>query len=58
VSRSLRLETKSGARRWYVGAVMQHMAEAKLDCVLGHRKIKHNSFTTSDEQRRLSLSAT
>jgi hypothetical protein len=35
---------------WYVGAVMQHTVEAKLDCVLGRRKIEHNSFTTSDEQ--------
>ena len=35
---------------WYVGAVMQHMVGAKLDCALGPGKFQHNSFTTSDEQ--------
>ena len=60
-SRSLRLvvrdvleeaeeRQKSAAGVWYVGAVMQHMVGAKLDCVLGRGKIEHNSFTTSDEQ--------
>jgi len=35
---------------WYVGAVMQHMVGAKLDCALGPGIFQHNSFTTSDEQ--------
>jgi hypothetical protein len=35
---------------WYVGAVMRHMAGAKLDCVLGRGKIEPNSVTTSDER--------
>jgi hypothetical protein len=35
---------------WYVGAVMQHMVGAKLDCALGPGKFEHNSCTTSDEQ--------
>jgi hypothetical protein len=35
---------------WYVGAVIQHMVGAKLDCVLGPGKLEHNSYTTSDEQ--------
>ena len=35
---------------WYVGAVMQHMVGAKLDCALGPGKFQHNGFTTSDEQ--------
>ena len=35
---------------WYVGAVMQHMVGAKLDCALGPGKFQYNSFTTSDEQ--------
>jgi Domain of unknown function (DUF4928) len=34
----------------YVGAVMQHMVGAKLDCALGPGKFQHNSFTTLDEQ--------
>jgi Domain of unknown function (DUF4928) len=35
---------------WYVGAVMQHMVGAKLDCALGPGKFEHNSCTTADEQ--------
>ena len=34
----------------YVGAVMQHLVGAKLDCVMGAGKFEHNSFTTSDAQ--------
>jgi hypothetical protein len=60
-SRSLRLvvrdvleqaeeRQKAALGVWYVGAVMQHMVGAKLDCVLGRGKFEHNSFTTSDEQ--------
>lgn len=33
---------------YYAGAVMQHIVGAKLDCVLGKGKIKHNSFSTAD----------
>ena len=61
MSRSLRLvvrdvleqaeeRQKAALGIWYVGAVMQHMVGAKLDCVLGRGKFEHNSFTTSDEQ--------
>ena len=35
---------------YYVGAVMQHLVGAKLDCALGHGQFKHNSFSTSDSQ--------
>jgi hypothetical protein len=60
-SRSLRLvvrdvleqaeeRQKAALGVWYVGAVMQHMVGAKLECVLGRGKIQQNSFTTSDEQ--------
>jgi hypothetical protein len=60
-SRSLRLvvrdvleqaeeRQKAALGVWYVGALMQHMVGAKLDCVLGRGKFEHNSFTTSDEQ--------
>ena len=34
----------------YVGAVLQHLVGAKLDCALGLGKLEHNSFSTSDEQ--------
>lgn len=34
----------------YVGAVLQHLVGAKLDCALGQGKLKHNSFSTSDSQ--------
>lgn len=34
----------------YVGAVLQHLVGAKLDCVLGIGKIVHNAFSTSDAQ--------
>lgn len=34
----------------YVGAVMQHLVGAKLDCVMGPGRFLHNSFTTSDAQ--------
>lgn len=34
----------------YVGAVLQHLVGAKLDCALGIGKFKHNSFSTSDAQ--------
>ena len=44
------LEQADALGVWYVGAVMQHMVGAKLDCALGPGKFQHNSFTTSDEQ--------
>jgi hypothetical protein len=34
----------------YVGAVMQHLVGAKLDCALGIGMFAHNSFSTSDDQ--------
>ncbi|MBO9529586.1 MAG: DUF4928 family protein, partial [Acinetobacter oleivorans] len=34
----------------YVGAVLQHLVGAKLDCALGRGKLQHNSFSTSDDQ--------
>ena len=34
----------------YGGAVMQHLVGAKLDCALGKGAVKHNSFSTSDQQ--------
>ncbi len=33
---------------YYVGAVMQHLVGAKLDCALGQGNIEHNSFSTAD----------
>lgn len=33
-----------------VGALMQHLVGAKLDCALGQSRIKHYSFSTSDSQ--------
>lgn len=39
-----------GAGTMYVGAVMQHLVGAKLDCALGVGKFDHNSSTTSDAQ--------
>lgn len=41
---------KDGAGTMYVGAVMQHLVGAKLDCALGTGKFEHNSSTTSDAQ--------
>lgn len=35
---------------YYVGAVMQHLVGAKLDCALGAGQFTHNSFSTSDMQ--------
>jgi hypothetical protein len=34
----------------YMGAVMQHMVGATLDCALGQGKFEHNSYSTSDQQ--------
>jgi hypothetical protein len=34
----------------YVGAVMQHLAGAKLDCAVGRGAVAHNCFSTSDAQ--------
>lgn len=34
----------------YVGAVLQHLVGAKLDCALGGGHFEHNSFSTSDAQ--------
>lgn len=34
----------------FMGAVLQHLVGAKLDCALGLGKFKHNSFSTSDAQ--------
>lgn len=33
---------------YYGGAVLQHLVGAKLDCALGTRQLKHNSFSTAD----------
>jgi len=33
---------------YYVGAVVQHLVGAKLDCALGKGKFEHNSFSTAD----------
>ncbi|MFD4840918.1 DUF4928 family protein [Achromobacter sp. NPDC058515] len=41
---------RESAGTMYVGAVMQHLVGAKLDCVMGAGKFEHNSFTTSDAQ--------
>lgn len=37
-------------RMQYVGAVLQHLVGAKLDCALGIGHFEHNSFSTSDAQ--------
>ena len=34
----------------YIGAVMQHLVGAKLDCALGPPHLVHNSASTSDQQ--------
>ncbi|WP_312993860.1 DUF4928 family protein [Achromobacter animicus] len=34
----------------YMGAVLQHLVGAKLDCALGVGAFAHNSFSTSDSQ--------
>lgn len=34
----------------YVGAALQHLVGAKLDCALGVGSFEHNSFSTSDAQ--------
>ena len=34
----------------FVGAVLQHLVGAKLDCALGKGQFDHNSFSTSDAQ--------
>ncbi len=41
---------KSTSGTQYVGAVMQHLIGAKLDCALGQGAFEHNSFSTSDAQ--------
>ena len=33
---------------YYVGAVLQHLVGAKLDCALGQGKFEHNSYSTAD----------
>jgi len=33
---------------YYVGAVLQHLVGAKLDCALGKGLLSHNSFSTAD----------
>jgi hypothetical protein len=35
---------------YYVGAILQHLVGAKLDCALGIGNFSHNSFSTSDMQ--------
>lgn len=35
----------------YVGAVLQHLTGAKLECALGAGSVEHNSFSTSDAQK-------
>ena len=35
---------------YYVGAILQHLVGAKLDCALGSGHFSHNSFSTSDAQ--------
>ncbi|MGB3314576.1 MAG: DUF4928 family protein, partial [Albidovulum sp.] len=34
----------------FMGAVLQHLVGAKLDCALGAGQFEHNSFSTSDAQ--------
>lgn len=34
----------------FMGAVLQHLVGAKLDCALGEGQFEHNSFSTSDAQ--------
>lgn len=34
----------------FMGAVLQHLVGAKLDCALGAGQVDHNSFSTSDAQ--------
>lgn len=37
---------------YYVGAVLQHLVGAKLDCALESGRLQHNSFSTADEPGR------
>ena len=37
---------------YYMGAMLQHLVGAKLECVLGDGAIEHNSFSTSDAQTK------
>ncbi|MDP2492738.1 DUF4928 family protein [Shimia thalassica] len=41
---------KSNPGMQYMGAVLQHIVGAKLDCALGKGQFAHNSFSTSDAQ--------
>jgi DNA polymerase I-like protein with 3'-5' exonuclease and polymerase domains len=41
---------KSSPGVYYVGAAIQHMVGAKLDCALSPGKFEHNSYSTSDQQ--------
>lgn len=44
------IKQKTSQGVYYVGAVMQHLIGAKLDCALGAGQFTHNSFSTSDAQ--------
>jgi hypothetical protein len=44
------IKQKTSQGVYYVGALMQHLVGAKLDCALGTGKFTHNSFSTSDDQ--------
>ena len=41
---------KSTPGMQFMGAVLQHLVGAKLDCALGTGQFEHNSFSTSDAQ--------
>ncbi len=45
-----RQKTSQGV--YYVGAVLQHLVGAKLDCALGRGHLTHNSFSTADAPRQ------
>jgi len=44
------IKQKTSQGVYYVGALMQHLVGAKLDCALGTDHFTHNSFSTSDDQ--------
>jgi hypothetical protein len=44
------LRQKESQGVYYVGAILQHLVGAKLDCALGVGHFSHNSFSTSDAQ--------
>lgn len=44
------VKQKESQGMYYVGAILQHLVGAKLDCAMGKGRFKHNSFSTSDAQ--------